>query len=123
MNLLPSRLPWNLLKKRISIISLMRFIRNVKRVYDQENPENHVKEIYAPFTPEQISDKIAQLLKTENINAEVKIIFQSIENLHKACPNDTGDWYFTGDFPTPGGMKVVNKAFINFYEGKKERAY
>jgi amidophosphoribosyltransferase len=89
----------------------------------QDHPENHVKEIYAPFTPEQISDKIAELLKTEHINAEVKIIFQSIENLHRACPNDTGDWYFTGDFPTPGGMKVVNKAFMNFYEGKNERAY
>ena len=89
----------------------------------ETHPSNHVKEIYAPFTPEQISDKIAELLKTEMINAEVKIIFQSIENLHKACPDHTGDWYFTGDFPTPGGMKVVNKAFMNFYEGKKERAY
>jgi len=88
-----------------------------------DNPENYVKNIYAPFTAEQISDKIAELLKTENINAEVKIIFQSIGDLHKACPNDTGDWYFTGDFPTSGGMKVVNKAFVNFYEGKKERAY
>ena len=83
----------------------------------ETHPSNHVKEIYAPFTPEQISDKIAELLKTEMINAEVKIIFQSIENLHKACPDHTGDWYFTG------GMKVVNKAFMNFYEGKKERAY
>jgi len=89
----------------------------------EERPDNHVKEIYAPFTAEQISDKIADLLKTENIKSEVKIIFQSIENLHRACPNDLGDWYFTGDFPTPGGMKVVNKAFVNFYEGKKERAY
>lgn len=88
-----------------------------------DNPENYVKNIYAPFTAEQISDKIAELLKTENIKAEVKIIFQSIGDLHKACPNDTGDWYFTGDFPTSGGMKVVNKAFVNFYEGKKERAY
>jgi len=102
----------------------------VDMVYDKcrmsmndDHPENHVKEIYAPFTPEQISDKIAQLLKTDQINAEVKIIFQSIKNLHRACPNDTGDWYFTGDFPTPGGMKVVNKAFMNFYEGKKVRAY
>lgn len=89
----------------------------------EDYPKNHVKEIYSLFTPEQISDKIADLLKTENINAEVKIIFQSIENLHHACPNDKGDWYFTGNFPTPGGMKVVNKAFMNFYEGKKERAY
>lgn len=89
----------------------------------EEHPENYVKEIYAPFAPEEISDKIADLLRTENIKSEVKIIFQSIENLHKACPNDTGDWYFTGDFPTPGGIRVVNKAFMNFYEGKKERAY
>jgi len=94
-----------------------------KASQNEANPVNHVKEIYAPFTPEEISDKIADLLKTDQISSEVKIIFQSIENLHKACPNDTGDWYFTGDFPTPGGMKVVNKAFMNFYEGKKERAY
>ena len=94
-----------------------------KASLNETHPSNHVKEIYTPFTPEQISDKIAELLKTEMINAEVKIIFQSIENLHRACPDHTGDWYFTGDFPTPGGMKVVNKAFMNFYEGKKERAY
>ena len=102
----------------------------VDEVYDkckasmsEDAPENHVKDIYEPFTAEQISDKIAELLKTDAIKSEVKIIFQSIENLHRACPNDPGDWYFTGDFPTPGGMKVVNKAFMNFYEGKKERAY
>ncbi len=88
-----------------------------------ENPENYVKDIYAPFSPEQISDKIAELLKTEEIKAEVKIIYQSIDNLHKACPNNLGDWYFTGNYPTKGGIKVVNKAFVNFYEGKKERAY
>jgi len=90
---------------------------------DNENLENYVKEIYSPFSPEQISDKIAELLKTKDIKAEVKIIYQSIDNLHKACPNNLGDWYFTGNYPTKGGMKVVNKAFINFYEGKKERAY
>ena len=94
-----------------------------KASLNESHPENHVKEIYAPFTAEQISDKIAELLKTDTIKADVKIIFQSIENLHKACPDHKGDWYFTGDFPTPGGMKVVNKAFMNFYEGKKERAY
>ena len=94
-----------------------------KASLNELNPENYVKEVYAPFTPEQISDKIAQLLKTDTIKADIKIIFQSIKNLHRACPNHTGDWYFTGDFPTPGGMKVVNKAFVNFYEGKKERAY
>ena len=90
---------------------------------DNTNPDNYVKEIYAPFTAEQISDKIAQLLKTESINAEVEIIFQSIDNLHKAIPDHPGDWYFTGNYPTQGGMRVVNKAFMNFYEGKKERAY
>jgi len=90
---------------------------------DNPNPENYVKAVYAPFTAEQISDKIAVLLKTENINAEIKIIFQSIDNLHKACPDNLGDWYFTGNFPTKGGMRVVNRAFMNFYEGKKERAY
>ena len=96
-----------------------------KCVENKNNPDqvNYVKEIYALFTPEQISDKIAELLKTPEIKAEVKIIFQTISNLHKACPNHPGDWYFTGDYPTPGGMRVVNRAFMNFYEGKKERAY
>ncbi|KJD36611.1 amidophosphoribosyltransferase [Tamlana sedimentorum] len=84
---------------------------------------NFVKEIYEPFTDEQISDKIAELLDDEGIKAEVKIIFQSVENLHKACPEHLGDWYFTGNYPTVGGNRVVNRAFINFYEGNKERAY
>ena len=85
--------------------------------------ENYVREIYKPFTPEQISDKIAQMLKTETINAEINVIFQSIENLHKACTKNAGDWYFTGNYPTIGGTKVVNRAFINFYEGINKRAY
>jgi amidophosphoribosyltransferase len=84
---------------------------------------NHVKEFYAPFTDEEISDKIAQLLRSEDIKAEVKIIFQSVDNLHRACPKNLGDWYFTGDYPTPGGNRVVNRAFINFYEGSDARAY
>lgn len=84
---------------------------------------NHVKEVYKPFTADQISAKIAQMLKTEEINAEVEVIYQTIEGLHKACPNHTGDWYFTGNYPTPGGMRVVNQAFINFYEGNDKRAY
>ena len=91
--------------------------------YEDSEVQNFVKEIYAPFTPAQISAKIADLLSIEGINAEVEIIFQSIENLHKACPKNLGDWYFTGDYPTVGGNRVVNQAFINFYEGKKERAY
>ncbi|MET2986401.1 amidophosphoribosyltransferase [Aureibaculum conchae] len=85
--------------------------------------ENYVKEIYNPFTAEQISDKIAQMLKTETINAEIKVIFQPLKNLHKACPKNAGDWYFSGDYPTVGGTKVVNRAFINFYEGNNKRAY
>jgi len=90
---------------------------------DTINPENYVKKVYEPFTADQISAKIAELLKTDNINSKLKIIFQSIDNLHEAIPNNPGDWYFTGNYPTKGGMRVVNKAFMNFYEGKKERAY
>ena len=84
---------------------------------------NVVQNIYKPFTPEQISEKISDILKPDNINAKVEIIYQSIEALHEACPNHKGDWYFTGDYPTPGGTRVVNQAFINFVEGRKERAY
>jgi len=84
---------------------------------------NYVTEIYAPFSYTEISNKISELLITEAIHAEVKIIFQTIENLHQACPNNLGDWYFTGDYPTPGGNRVVNRAFMNFYEGKDARAY
>ncbi len=94
-----------------------------KENIDNPDPKNYVKEIYALFTAEQISFKIGELLKTESINAKVEIIFQSIDNLHRAIPNHPGDWYFTGNYPTKGGMRVVNKAFMNFYEGKKERAY
>ncbi len=89
----------------------------------KEQIVNFVKEIYAPFTPEEISAKIAQLLTPENINATVQIVYQTVEDLHKACPGNTGDWYFSGNYPTPGGNKVVNKAFINYIEGKNERAY
>ena len=85
--------------------------------------KNHVKKIYDQFSANQISDKITELLSSHLENRNVKIIFQSIENLHKACPNSKGDWYFTGNYPTPGGNRVVNTAFINFYEGNKKRAY
>lgn len=84
---------------------------------------NYVKEFYAPFTAQQISKKIAEILSPEGIKAEVDIIYQSIESLHEACPKNLGDWYFTGNYPTPGGNRVVNRAFINFFEGKNERAY
>ena len=89
----------------------------------KEKVINYVREIYKPFTPEQISDQIARMLKTNGINAELEIVYQSIENLHKAIPEHTGDWYFTGNYPTPGGNKVVNQSFINFIEGKNKRAY
>ncbi len=84
---------------------------------------NYVKELYAPFTTEQISLKITELLRPEAMQCDLDIIFQSVENLHKACPKNLGDWYFTGDYPTVGGNRVVNQAFINFYEGNKQRAY
>jgi amidophosphoribosyltransferase len=84
---------------------------------------NYVKEIYAPYSADQISKKIGELLSPSDIKAEVQIIYQGIGSLHQACPKNLGDWYFTGNYPTPGGNRVVNRAFINFYEGKNERAY
>jgi amidophosphoribosyltransferase len=84
---------------------------------------NYVKMIYDSFSPVDISKKIAEMLKTKNIKSEIEIIFQKVEDLHQACPNHLGDWYFTGDYPTPGGNRVVNEAFINFYEGRDQRAY
>ncbi|WP_456378952.1 amidophosphoribosyltransferase [Lutibacter sp.] len=104
----------------------------VKEVYNNCKSQKHLEDtkirnevtaIYKPFTDTQISDKIAEMLRTSAINADVEIIYQSVENLHKACPNHLGDWYFTGDYPTPGGNRVVNNAFINFYEGNNARAY
>jgi amidophosphoribosyltransferase len=89
----------------------------------KEENVNQVKAIYEPFTTEELNDRISQLLTPEGMKAEVKIVFQSIEGLHEACPNNTGDWYFTGDFPTPGGHKVVNRAFVYYVEGSNERAY
>jgi amidophosphoribosyltransferase len=89
----------------------------------KEQVRNFVKEIYEPFSDEEISTKIAELLTPPNIKAKVEIIFQTVDNLHKACPNNRGDWYFTGDYPTPGGNKVVNKAFVNWMEKRNERAY
>ena len=104
----------------------------IKEVYEKCKNElkleddkmgNCVKSIYESFTAEEISNKITELLSSHLVERDVKIIFQSIENLHKACPSSTGDWYFTGNYPTPGGNRVVNTAFINFFEGNKKRAY
>jgi len=89
---------------------------------DRQAP-NYVKELYAPFTYEQVSNKIAEIITPDHIQAEVKVVYQTVDNLHKACPDHIGDWYFTGNYPTPGGNRVVNKAFTNFMEGKMVRAY
>ncbi len=99
--------------------------KKAKAQYSNKDAEiiNYVKEIYAPFTTEEISAKIAEMLKSKDIKAEIEVIYQSVKNLHKACPDNLGDWYFTGDYPTPGGNRVVNQAFINFYEGNDKRAY
>lgn len=85
--------------------------------------KNFVKDLYSQFTADEISDKIAELISDDSVNATVKTIFQPVESLHKACPKNLGDWYFTGNYPTAGGNRVVNRAFVNFYEGNKERAY
>ncbi|WP_315819544.1 hypothetical protein [Paraflavitalea speifideaquila] len=90
---------------------------------DQLHTENLVRLVYKPFTPEEVSDKIAQLITPKGLKIPVQVIFQTIESLHRACPTNTGDWYFTGNYPTPGGNRVVNKAFINFMEGKNVRGY
>ena len=88
-----------------------------------EAPENHVKSIYDPFTDQEVSEKIAEILKLDNINAKVEVIYQTVKGLHTACPKNLGDWYFTGNYPTPGGCRVVNQAFINFVEKNNRRAY
>ena len=88
-----------------------------------EEQVNVVKEIYDQFTAEEISAKIAQLIKPSDLSCELEVIYQSIEGLHQSCPDHKGDWYFTGNYPTPGGVQVANKSFIHFMEGKMVRAY
>jgi amidophosphoribosyltransferase len=90
---------------------------------DAFHEQNYVQALFEPFSDDDISQKIAQIVRPKELNAELAVIFQTVENLHKACPNHTGDWYFTGNYPTQGGNKVVNKAYINFYRGIGERAY
>ena len=94
-----------------------------QELFTDKEVVNYVKELYAPFSDEEISDKISEMLTSKSVNAQVKIIFQNVENLHKACPKNLGDWYFTGNYPTFGGNRVVNRAFLNFYEGNDARAY
>lgn len=89
----------------------------------EKSPKNYVNELYAPFTYEQVSKKISEIVKPKDMKAEVEVVYQTVENLHKACPKHLGDWYFTGIYPTVGGNKVVNRAFINFMKGVEVRAY
>ncbi|RZL32113.1 MAG: amidophosphoribosyltransferase, partial [Pedobacter sp.] len=89
----------------------------------KEQIVNYVKDIYRPFKQQEISDKIAQIITPKGTVAEVEVIYQTLDNLHIACPDHTGDWYFSGNYPTPGGNKVVNKAFVNWKEGNNQRAY
>jgi amidophosphoribosyltransferase len=119
-------------KAALELLKERKLYHIVDEVYQKCKNQEHLKdiditnvvtEIYKSFHPQEISDKIAEMLTAEDVNAEIKIIFQSIDDLHKACPNNLGDWYFTGDYPTHGGNRVVNKAFMNFYEGKDARAY
>jgi amidophosphoribosyltransferase len=90
---------------------------------NQLHIENVVRQVYKPFTTEEISNKIAQLITPPEIDLSVEVIYQTIEDLHDSCPTNTGDWYFTGNYPTPGGNKVCNKAFLNYMEGKNVRGY
>ncbi len=115
----------SLLKKtrREELINIVYQKSKAQETLPKEEIKNYVKDIYAPFSDNEISDEIASMLHTRNINAEIQIIYQKVENLHIACPESLGDWYFTGDYPTPGGNKVVNTSFINFIEGKNKRAY
>ena len=87
----------------------------------KEEYVNYVKEIYAPFSDEEISAEIAELLTPKDVKTPVEIVYQSLDNLHVACPNHSGDWYFSGDYPTPGGNRLVTNAFINFYEGNVDK--
>jgi len=91
--------------------------------YPKEEIKNYIREIYAPFTVAEISAKIAELIRPQDIHAKLEIVFNSIENLHQSCPNHTGDWYFTGNYPTPGGFKVLNRSFINYMENRNERPW
>jgi amidophosphoribosyltransferase len=85
--------------------------------------KNVVRGVYAPFAPQEISDKIAQMITTPGLDIPVQVIYQTIEDLHDSCPTNTGDWYFTGNYPTPGGNRVCNRAFMNYMEGKNVRGY
>jgi len=88
-----------------------------------EDMINQVQALYAEFTYDQVSDKIGEILTPDYLNIELKVIYQTVEDLHQACPNNQGDWYFSGNYPTVGGTRVVNRSFINYYENNNDRAY
>jgi amidophosphoribosyltransferase len=112
-------------KERGTENSLKELLEKCKQLQrdNQLHTENVVRHFYKPFTTQEISDKIAQLITPPDLKIPVQVIYQTIEDLHESCPTNTGDWYFTGNYPTPGGNKVVNKAFINYMEGKNVRGY
>jgi amidophosphoribosyltransferase len=114
-----------LLKERGKECVLTQIYENCKELArtNQLHTENLVRQVYKPFTTLEISDKIAQFITPEELSIPVEVIYQTIESLHAACPTNTGDWYFTGNYPTPGGNRVVNKAFMNYMEGKNIRGY
>lgn len=114
-----------LLKERDQRAMLTELYKECKELQrtNQLHTKNVVRDVYAPFTPQEISDKIAQMITPQGLNIPVQVIYQTIEDLHESCPTNTGDWYFTGNYPTPGGNKVCNKAFMNYMEGKNVRGY
>jgi len=114
-----------LLKDRNQLSLLDELYERCKQLRDTDalHTENVVRQIYASFTPQEISAKIAELITPEEVKVPVEVIYQTIEDLHDACPGNKGDWYFTGNYPTPGGNKVVNRAFINFMEKRDVRGY
>ena len=94
-----------------------------QQAWQNGEPINHVKKLYEQFTYEEISEKITDIVRPADMKAELQVIFQTVENLHKAIPGHSGDWYFTGNYPTPGGMRVVNRSYLNYMDGKLVRAY
>jgi amidophosphoribosyltransferase len=113
----------DLLKEKNKEYLLDEVYEKSKASLDEAVVSNFVKDLYDQFTEEELSAKIAEIVTPKGMRAEVEVVYQTVENLHKACPNHLGDWYFTGNYPTPGGNKVVNKALINFMEGLGVRAY
>jgi amidophosphoribosyltransferase len=112
-----------LLKEQGKDYLLGEIYEQCQRSEQEEEPVNYVKRLYEQFGYDEISDKIADIVRPADMKAELEVVYQTVENLHKAIPNHSGDWYFTGDYPTPGGMRVVNRSYLNYMDGKLVRAY